>query len=184
MKHILLILLAVPMTLWAQNSAKSLHNRQVKSVYMRVEDSEKEKNNARNFTRYDAKGNVIEYIEFDKDSLPTKWQQFSYHKNGEVLTEKNLSAKGNVKKITTFDYNHLEQCVNETTTDEDGKLKSKTLISYNGMGDKMQEITTDEKGNTIETKLYEYDNKGLMTLRKTLNSKGEVINTKKYVYEY
>lgn len=184
MKNILFILFILPLTLWAQNSAKSLHSRQVKSVYMRVEDSEKEKNNARNFTRYDAKGNVTEYIEFDKDSLPTKWQQFSYHKNGEVLREKNLSAKGNVKKITTFDYNHLGQCVSETTTDEDGKLKSKTAISYNGMGDKIQELTIDDKGNTTETKLYEYDNKGLLTLRKTLNAKGEVINSKKYVYEY
>ncbi len=184
MKYILFFSLLFPLCLLAQSSAKALHARQVKSVYMSIEDKEKDKNNQRTFTRYDAKGNVTEWVEFDKDSLPSKWQQFSYTKEGEVLTEKSLSAKGTLKKMTVYEYNHLGQCVSENTTDENGKLKSNNAISYNGMGDKTQEILTDENGKVSETKVYEYDNKGLLTSRKVLNTKGEVVITKKYVYEY
>lgn len=183
-RFIILIIYIFPLLLFAQSTSKGLHARQVKSVYMSLEDSEKEKNNQRTFTRYDSKGNVTEYVEFDKDSIPTKWQQFSYNKNNEVSLEKILSAKGNVKKMVAFEYNHLGQCVCETTTDETGKVKAKNTISYNGMGDKVEELTKDENGNMSETKIYEYDNKGLLTLRKTLNAKGEVVTTKKYVYEY
>lgn len=185
MKQLIFIIsFLIPFLIFAQNTSKALHSRHVKSVYMTLEDDANKKNNQREYTRYDSKGNVIEYIEFDKDSIPTKWEQYTYNGKGEVQTEKTLSAKGNLKSTITYDYNHLGQTTSETTTDENNKLKSKISLTYNGMGDKIQEVLTDEEGKVKETKVYEYDNKGLLTLRKTMNAKGETIIIKKYVYEY
>lgn len=170
--------------LLAAQSEKDIQNLNIQSVKTKIWDADKPKNNEMSINRYDKKGNLIELIEFDKDSIPQKWEQYTYNGAGNLIEEKKLDETGKIKKTNTLSYNRLGKKTEEILANTDGKIISKTTYSYNGFEQKESEIKTDEDGNIKEKNLYEYDNKGMLISKKTYNKKGELIYSKVMVYGY
>lgn len=171
-------------SLLAAQSEKDIQNLNIQSIKTKIWDADKPKNNEMSINRYDKKGNLIELIEFDKDSIPQKWEQYTYNNAGNLIEEKRLDETGKIKKTNSLTYNRLGKKTEETLSDAEGKLISKTTYSYNGFEQKESEIKTDEGGNIKEKSVYEYDNKGMLIAKKTYNKKGELIYSKVMVYEY
>lgn len=165
-------------------SEKDIQSRNIQSVKLKIWDSDNSKNNENTLSHYDKKGNITEFISFDKDSIPEKWEQYTYNNSGDVLEEKKLDEKGKVKKVTTYSYNHLGKKTEEKQKDAEGKLIYTITYEYNGFDQKVAEIKTDAEGNLKEKNVYEYDNKGMLTSKKTFNKKGELVYSKSFVYTY
>lgn len=73
--------------------------------------------------------------------------------------------------------------VEERKLNKKGELKEKTVFKYNKYGDVISETTTDKNGDLVETVTYTYDKRGFKKNRKTVNADGKLIEIKTYDYE-
>ncbi|MFN0204358.1 MAG: hypothetical protein ACKVTZ_22760 [Bacteroidia bacterium] len=169
--------------LFAQKQS-AVKSRQIKAVSERFWDNEKPKNNEWSVRKYDKKGRVAEELELDKDSLPEKWQRFTYNNLDKVKTIEKLDKKGELRRKVVCEYNMKGDKTREITTDKEGKLVEKLEISYNAFGDKSEEIETDEKESVKKRTIYLYDDKGMLLERNEFDAEGKLSSKKKYRYEY
>lgn len=86
-----------------------------------------------------------------------KHRVYSFNKKSDLMEEKDLSRKGNLKRKRTYTYNKYGDRITRTTTDKQGEIE------------------------TIEN--YSYDKKGFRVERRTLNGAGELMEVKTYTYE-
>lgn len=166
-------------------SANDVRERKIKSIYLVTTDQRKGQSIVKNtLTHYDHKGNAIEIIEFNADSIILSHEKFKFNKNNDETENIILDSLGNnVKKIVT-EYDKWKNISAKFTYDKDGLLIEKTLLTYNNSNDKTSETSFDKEGKTIRKVLYEYDNKGMLISRKTYNEKNELTYSRSYSYEY
>lgn len=63
------------------------------------------------------------------------------------------------------------------------ELKKKTIFKFSRYGDVISETITDKNGDLVETVTYTYDKKGFKQNRKTEYADGKLIEIKTYDYE-
>lgn len=162
-------------------SSNDIGERNIKSVYTVTNDQRKGQQVIKsNLTRYDSKGNAVEIIDFNADSIIVSHEKFQYNKNSDEIENTILDSLGNtVKKIVT-EYDKWKNVTAKFTYDKSGLLIEKTVLNYNNSNDKTAETTFDKDGKSIRKIVYEYDNKGMMINRKTYNEKNELIYSRSY----
>lgn len=167
-------------------SQRQIRSRKIKSVYTETTEMRKgELVSKKNLTLYNRKGQILESIEYNKDSVKTSWELFSYNHNGDQITFKILyPITGSLKKEIKTEYDHLNRESIKTEFDKDGNVVETITSLYNKMDDKIEEKTSDAKGNIIRISEFTYDNKGMLTSKKTRNGSGNIIYQKTNQYTY
>ena len=96
--------------------------------------------------------------------------------------EKEWTEKTPAYKHRTYTFDK-EDLLEEKKLNRKGELKEKTVFKYNKYGDVIFETTTDKNGDLVELVIYTYDNRGFKKNRKTENADGKLIEIKTYDYE-
>lgn len=107
-----------------------------------------------------------------------------YNANGELVQEINYDKDGKFKSDKRYKYNKEGDVTEEAEYDEAGNLVEKHLVKYDAMGEKSEEQTLDKNGKQLKRITYTYNSKGLKTERKTYDTGNNLISTKKTVYTY
>jgi uncharacterized protein RhaS with RHS repeats len=133
---------------------------QVKSVQENVVEYEKNKpvKKDREEKFYDASGNLVKQVFYDKNLKPNKVIEYQY-KDGLLIKE--IVKKGDNLKI------------NEVVT-----------YKYNDKGQKIEILKEDSQGKLLKRIVYTYDEKGLKKSKMVYNGKGELIEKTEYTYQY
>lgn len=76
-----------------------------------------------------------------------------------------------------------ENLMEERDLNRKGEVKEKKVFEYNKYGDEISETTFDKNGELEQTRTYSYDNKGFKKERRTVTAAGELIEIKTYTYE-
>jgi len=132
--------------------------------------------------RYDARGNMIEDIQKDKERRLKFKATFTNDANGNIIEENLFDAKNQLISKTNYTY------------DSDGKLTEK--VEYNGAGEKNYrwEYSFDENGNNNLMRhynatgkvlfkwVYEFDKKGQLTEATAYNSDDSFHARRTYVH--
>jgi hypothetical protein len=135
---------------------KKVHKYKIKSQTVSVmEDGQIRKIS---FERYDAAGNVIEEVNYNKEGI--------------------------VKKKILTKYNNENRKSEEEEYGIKGGLIRKTVYSYNNFGEKTEEVVYDGNGALIEKNIYTYDKKGLKIEKKTLGEGSKETAVKTFSFEY
>ena len=135
------------------------------------------------YEKYDADGNVIEEVSYNKDGGVEKKVTRKYNKAGDVTEESKFNGKGEPQSRTVTVYNDSGNKTSEQTFDGTGKMTEWYKFGYNDLQEKIFELSLDEKGKPIKKSLYIYDKNGLRTEKKTYNAKEELVSVKKYTYK-
>lgn len=170
--------------LFAQGTNPDAKHRNIRQFLTQVRDSEKEKDNYTTQEIFDAKGRLVEEIQWNKDSAVVSWKKYVYSKGDKLQSEQKLNKKGEVEKTTSYAYNQLGKKISETVMDKNGKITSTTTISYNGLNKKESEVKMDVDGKLKEKTVYEYDNKGMLITKKTYDKNEKLIYAKRIAYQY
>lgn len=105
---------------------------------------------------YDANGNKIEEINYDKEGTLKGTKKTKYNKDGDVIEETEYDDKNNIKETV--------------------------YTKYNALGEKTEEQYVDKDKKQFKKYVYSYDAKGFKTERKHYDGNNALISTKKYVY--
>jgi hypothetical protein len=105
-----------------------------------------------------------------------------YDANGEVLEEVNYDKEGNVKSTVKYKNNKDGDVIEESEFDEKNILKEKRQYKYNGLGEKIEELVLDKDNKVVKKSVYSYDSKGFKTEKKTFDANNNLVSTKKYTY--
>jgi len=130
MKKILILLMFVcfPVLTFSQSNkqpAPKIKKMTItKSVYDKGEKVYKELE-----VTYDAKGNIIEEIEYDEGIFVMHFS-YQYDAAGNKIVEIEKEASGKVKKITEYKYNSNNLRTEKLVYDPNHKLKSKRVYKY------------------------------------------------------
>ncbi len=76
-----------------------------------------------------------------------------------------------------------DNLIEERELNRKGEVKEKKVYEYNKYGDEISETTTDKNGELVQTETYSYDNRGFKKEKRTSNATGELIEIKIYSYE-
>jgi hypothetical protein len=105
-----------------------------------------------------------------------------YDANGEVIEEVNYDKDGNIKSTIKYKNNKDGDVIEESEYDEKNNLKEKKQYKYNGLGEKIEELLLDKDNKVVKKSVYSYDSKGFKTEKKTYDAGNNLISTKKYTY--
>lgn len=76
-----------------------------------------------------------------------------------------------------------QDLIEERDLNRKGEVKEKKVYEYNKYGDEISETTTGKKGELVQTETYTYDNRGFKKEKRTVNAAGELLEVKTYSYE-
>lgn len=178
------MLLVLPSSMHAQGS-KQVRNRKVKVVRTQIKEVKKGgTQTSYQLNRYDRKGNLVLFQEWDGDSVLVRSEEMVYSKKGWLL-EKKIKGKGEeLLNWNVWEYNTWGQVIKEFEMHPDGKVKSTTLTFYDKNGDKTREEEHAENGTLVRTITYEYDDRGMISRKIITNKDGEVVFDKIIQYTY
>ncbi len=168
------------------------------------------KNVEKNNWKYDLFGNILEYSEFENDTLMQKeiatydikkklLEHKEYNRNGKLsssLTFK-YDIKGNkIEELhftandyynhEKFNYNPANQLIESFSLDKNDNTKSKTIYKYDKMGNVSEEIVnyiTLEDSKFNSKKVYQYNNKNKIIAEIFFNSKGKEEKRNSFKYD-
>ena len=166
-------------------SKKEIRKFKIRSASTTITETVNGKETTRNdsYEKYDAEGNVIEEVAYNKDGSTEKKITRKFNKAGDITEESKFNGKGELQSRTVTVYNDSGNKTSEQTFDGNGKMTEWLKFGYNDLQEKLFELSLDEKGKPIKKSLYVYDKNGLRTEKKTYNSKEELISVKKYTYK-
>lgn len=81
-------------------------------------------------SRYDAKGNKTEEIEYDNDGKQKSRSTFEYNEAGKCVKEVVYDENNKVEKTISTEYNEKGKKKGQTTFQPNGKVKSKKEFEY------------------------------------------------------
>ena len=180
---LLFILCTAPAT---GQGSRQIANRRIIQVSTRTTDSRKAKV-SQEFTvdRYDRKGNLIESMVFDRDSVKTSWEKFTYTKKNLVREYVVLHPLTGVpEKITEYAYDKWKNETREQVFDGEHRLKQASVSEYDNFGKKVREVTSDAEGKLVRKTVYEYDSRGMLLRRRMFDANGTMIYEKVNSYIY
>ncbi|MCY7409800.1 MAG: hypothetical protein LH473_05970 [Chitinophagales bacterium] len=90
----------------------------------------KENEIKKSFQQFDAKGNVIEEIEFDEFENEKSHVKNEYNSSNQKIKELKLLPNGKADEVTLYEYDEKGNRISKTVTDKDGKVKSKKRFVY------------------------------------------------------
>ncbi len=180
----LLLLLFIPLMGLSQGR-KELKKYKIKAKTEVVTDFVNGKEQVHNelLEKYDADGNTIESIEYNKDGTFKKKETRKYNKSGDVTEESRFDAAGTLLKKTVFTYNENSDKTSEQTVDGSGKVVDWMKSGYNSLGEKIFELQLDEKGKTLRKSMFTYDKNSLKKEKKVYDGNDVLISVKKYNYK-
>lgn len=153
-KTVILLLFLMSLVTYAQKK-KEIRKYKIKSVTVTETENNKTLNDGK--TVFDANGETVEEMNYDKDGSLRSHHKYKLNAQGEIIED--------------------------TEYDKEG-LKEKRIIKYNSLGIKTEELVYDKSEKLLKRHMYTYDGKGLKIERKTYDGANKVISVKKYVYEY
>lgn len=107
-----------------------------------------------------------------------------YNANGQLIEEINYDKDGKFKSDTKYKYNSDGDVIEESEYSEAKVLIEKRVIKYDVLGEKTEELVQNKDGKQIRRITYSYNAKGLKTEKKTFDANNTLISTKKIVYTY
>jgi hypothetical protein len=107
-----------------------------------------------------------------------------YDAGGNIIEEVNYDKEGNLKSTKKFKYNKDGDPIEETEYDEKNALKETRLTKYNALGEKIEEQYLDKDKKQLKKYIYTFSAKGFKTERKHYDANNVLISTKKYIYAY
>jgi hypothetical protein len=157
-KQIAVVILICISLLGYSQSKTNVQALKIKSTTIVSEDYEDSKGKTLNesYTRFDALGNEIEMIDYDKAGKIKTHVYNDYDKEGNKIRETYLKPNGTKDKVIENKF-------------ENGQKTGETHYKGNGAIDK-----------TVE---YVYKN-GLKSEKRIYNAAGKVKSVKKYIYEF
>jgi hypothetical protein len=166
-------------------SRRDITERHIKSAVLQTTDYRKKNEKTETvFTRYDKKGNVLEYKEWEGDSVLVKWERSTYDKRGHETQTERLDAKGAVTKKITRRFDRYGNELERLEYDGAGVLTEKELSTFNQFREETLQTTYDGAGHVIRTTEFEYDSKGMLLSKKVFNSEHKPLTTRVFKYEY
>ncbi len=108
----------------------------------------------------------------------------TYDAAGNIIEEINYDKEGNLKSTKKFKYNKDGDPIEETEYDEKNTLKEIKLTKYNALGEKTEEQYLDKDKKQFKKYIYTFSAKGFKTERKHYDANNVLISTKKYAYGY
>lgn len=108
----------------------------------------------------------------------------TYDANGNIIEEINYDKEGNLKSTKKFKYNKEDDPIEEIEYDEKNAVKEIRLTKYNSLGEKTEEQYLDKDKKQFKKYVYTVDAKGFKTERKHYDATNTLISTKKYAYGY
>jgi hypothetical protein len=165
---------------------RQIASRKIKIVSTRSIDNRKGENTLKmNTTQYDRRGNVLESIDFNKDSVKTSWDQYEYNRHGDETLHRILNVKdGTVSKSIQTKFDKWKREIERSEMNGDGTITESIRWEYNTLDDKISEITVDGSGKILRKTLFVYDKKGMLISRSTYNGEGTLILEKNNTYTY
>ena len=131
MKRIIIpfFMLLIASSLWGQSKKIQQHNIKSITVTEYVYEKGIEKKFIDSETKYDAKGNVIEEIEYKAGKID-RHVIYKYDENNNKISETELDAAGKKTKITEYKYNSENLRIEKAVYDGNKILKSKKIYQY------------------------------------------------------
>jgi len=162
-----------------------LADRKIKTLTQQIADKRKEGRQSRTiFSRYDKRGNTIEYIEYLEDSTIAKWEKFSFNKKGDEVFYQELDKKGRQRKKTISVFDSFGNKTEEKIYNAQDSLIEHIFYTFNNFNIKTKEENFDGEGKMKTKAIYRHDRKGMIVEKIIYNAADEVIYTRTYKYEY
>lgn len=160
-------------------------DRKIKSITQHTVDERKENKNVRtNFISYDKKGNVLKAIEYNEDSVITKWEEYTYNKRNDVTLFRELDASGKqIKKVVTI-YNSFGYKIEEKLFNACDLITERSVFTYNNFNDKVSETVYDQNEKLKSKSVYEYELKGMIKRKVIYSPENKLIYERTYNYVY
>jgi len=119
----------LPALVFGQVNKSSRYNTKKMTVTKYVYDKGQEKAFPELDIWYDAKGNVVEEIEYNEGTFVMHFK-YEYDAAGNKIKETELDAAGRITKISTYKYDSANRRVEKLVFDPKNKLKSKRTYKY------------------------------------------------------
>jgi hypothetical protein len=104
---------------------------------------------------YDANGNEIQFIKFNKDGGIKKKVISKYDKNNNLIEEQEYEGNQLVRK-KIYTYNKYDEKISEITYDANNQIVRKEIFTYNDKGLKSEKKVYDKNDNLIQVHTYNY----------------------------
>jgi len=131
---ILIMMLGLSSLAWSQNDLpkeSKIQKNNIKSLTISKSDFEtgKEDKYTQNIGKYNDKGQLVEYYEWDDKKKFVKHEKYEYNEDGEKVKETQYNAAGAVQKINEYKYQGklLKEKISYLPN---GKIKSKKVYMY------------------------------------------------------
>jgi hypothetical protein len=122
-------IIALPALVFCQVSKSSKSDIKKMTVTKYIYDKGVEKAFPELDIWYDAKGNVVEEIEYNEATF-VKHFKYEYDAASNKIKETELDAAGKIIKVTTYKYDSSNRRIEKLVYDPKNKLKSKRTYKY------------------------------------------------------